>query len=172
MSGRIDMELRDVQGRCIVHRIGAMQIESLTSLSDDDRSTFDRMLRADDERLYGRDAVEAWDASDAYRRNFLFRALDDEGSFVGVVTGICSLGLGYVHELYVAQQAQARGIGSALLKRAEDFCAERGARRLALRTHREGAAVPFYEHRGWRVEFENPAWFGRDVFVQMRKDVS
>lgn len=147
-----------------------MDIDGVKSLGVADRRALDAIRQRDDERLHGEAVVRAARDAGRYRRNFAFRAVID-GQLIGACTGVCSLGLGYVHELFVEEAHRGAGVGSALLAEAEGFCADHGARRLALRTHRDGGGVQFYEHRGWHVELQNLDWFGGDVYVQMRKDL-
>ncbi len=55
------------------------------------------------------------------------------------------------HDLFVAPQARKAGAGRALLGAAERFAAERGARRLELRTARTNLpAQALYESCGWK----------------------
>lgn len=92
------------------------------------------------------------------------------GDVVGVVEGWTHGGVGHLRDLIVAAPERGQGVGSKLLAAFESLAAERGCRRLALRTYRNQAAYRFYEDHGWVQE---AAWdwkHGRE-FVQMRRDL-
>jgi GNAT superfamily N-acetyltransferase len=55
-----------------------------------------------------------------------------------------------MRQVAVAERAQRRGVGSALMARAEALARERGFRVMTL--HARRGAVPFYERAGYRVE--------------------
>jgi GNAT superfamily N-acetyltransferase len=55
-----------------------------------------------------------------------------------------------LNDLYVAPEARQRGVGQALVRRAEDFARETGSRGLFLRTATDNApAQRLYERCGW-----------------------
>lgn len=55
-----------------------------------------------------------------------------------------------LNDLFVRPEARGRGIASALLKHAERFAAETGARGLELKTARDNPAQHLYERMGWQ----------------------
>jgi GNAT superfamily N-acetyltransferase len=59
----------------------------------------------------------------------------------------------YVGELVTAEEAEGRGVGRALLTRAEDWAREQGYVRISLETGAGNRrALRFYEHLGWQPE--------------------
>lgn len=91
------------------------------------------------------------------------------GVVVGTSTGALSQEDAYLARLIVASSERGTGVGSRLLAATESLAAERGCRRLTLRTQAEGPARRFYEARGWHVYARLDRWrAGRD-FVQMER---
>jgi GNAT superfamily N-acetyltransferase len=119
-----------------------------------------------DEERHGSELARSWDESG------LTITARREGAVVGTATGWTNLGVALLSELIVERTARREGIGAHLLAAFEAACRARGARRLALRTERDGPAQSFYERHGWHVETTISDWtFGVDV-VQMRKDLT
>lgn len=106
-------------------------------------------------------AVHGWvvgsiDATDQGRGFVFVAVVDDE------VVGFVSVGErrhwagaldAYVGELVTAGSAEGRGVGRALLARAEHWARERGYQRITLETGaRNARALRLYEHLGWEQE--------------------
>jgi 2'-5' RNA ligase/N-acetylglutamate synthase-like GNAT family acetyltransferase len=88
---------------------------------------------------------------------------------VGTAAGTVGREDSYLATLIVRKDERGTGVGSHLLAATEALAAERGCRRLVLRTVADGRARRFYEARGWRSYLTLPAWRrGRD-FVQMER---
>jgi GNAT superfamily N-acetyltransferase len=63
----------------------------------------------------------------------------------------------WVNDLVVTESARGRGVGGALLARAEELARERGCFRMSLETSRWRVETHrFYEGRGWT---DNGTWF-------------
>ena len=54
-----------------------------------------------------------------------------------------------LNDLYVAAPFRNKGIGEALLRRAQDYCLDQGYKGLALETGVENPAQKLYERLGW-----------------------
>ncbi len=80
--------------------------------------------------------------------NIFFK--DDSGNVLGGLVGITYWGWLYVDYLVVDESQRGSGIGSELLKRAEDEAVRRGCRGVHLDTH-DFQAREFYKHQGYRV---------------------
>jgi 2'-5' RNA ligase/GNAT superfamily N-acetyltransferase len=93
-----------------------------------------------------------------------------DGSTVGVAEGWTAGGVAHLRDLIVASHLRGQGIGSKLLAAFESLAAERGCRRLALRTYRNQAAYAFYRAHGWVDEASWDWKHGRE-FVQLRRDL-
>ena len=139
--------------------------------------TLDRSAALDDEAA--RWTAAAWAA---YAAEEYGTTEDDEpfaitarrgGTVVGTATGaLRAPEEAYLARLIVAAEARGTGVGSHLLAATESLAAERGCRRLTLRTQADGSARRFYESRGWRVHAVLDRWrAGRD-FVQMERVLS
>jgi GNAT superfamily N-acetyltransferase len=145
-------------------------IEELGALDTSTKEQVATWWRCNDERLHGVGVIERAEAMGRYRKEVtLVRRVD--GNIVGVATGKCSLGLGYLFELIVDEQHQGNGIGTALLAAFEDTCRRHECFSLALRTQCP-RAMAFYEHNGWELEFTSSDWFGGIPTHQMRKSLT
>ena len=116
---------------------------------------------------------------DRYRADVLGPDARDEEPFAivarqgeeiaGVAAGSTHGGVAHLRDLIIASEKRGQGIGSKLLAAFESLAADRGCRRLAVRTYRN-QAYGFYKERGW---VEEAAWdwkHGRES-VQMRRDL-
>lgn len=88
---------------------------------------------------------------------------------VGTATGAVREDDAYLARLIVDPAERGIGVGSHLLAAAESLAAERGCRRLALRTESAGPARRFYEARGWRPYATLTRWRADRDFVQMER---
>lgn len=88
---------------------------------------------------------------------------------VGTATGTTRGPEAYLARLIVAATERGTGVGSHLLAATESLAAERGCRRLALRTPADGRARAFYEARGWRAYASLERWRAGLDFVQMER---
>ncbi len=70
----------------------------------------------------------------------------------------------WIEDVYVAQSARRAGVGDALVTRAIERAAERGARRVELDCNEEnGGALALYERHGFSARSKGSA--GRDLFL-------
>lgn len=155
-----------VFGGVAVRGRGSLELEIAESdgLDPDAREFADHVWRAHDDARFG--PGTRWE-----RHPFALTARRD-GHVVGIATGWTGLGVGYLSELVVADDARGQGIGSHLLASFESLAARRGCARLALRTDAGSRAAGFYEARGWRVEATFTEWLGGADFVQLRRDLA
>lgn len=91
------------------------------------------------------------------------------GAVVGTATGAVRGDEAYLARLIVSSNERATGVGSHLLAAVEALAAERGCRRVTLRTQATGSARAFYEGRGWRAYATLERWRGGRDFVQMER---
>jgi 2'-5' RNA ligase/ribosomal protein S18 acetylase RimI-like enzyme len=92
------------------------------------------------------------------------------GEVVGLAEGWTHGGVAYLVALMVGAGHRGLGVGSRLLAAFESLAAERGCRRLAVRTWRDSRAYGFYKDRGWVDEVSFDWKHGRE-FVQLRRDL-
>jgi GNAT superfamily N-acetyltransferase len=83
----------------------------------------------------------------------------DTGRVVGGLTGRTSLGLLFVDLFYLPADLRGGGIGSEILRRAEDEAVRRGCRTGVLYTI-SFQAPGFYQRNGWQVFGEVPSVAG------------
>lgn len=57
-----------------------------------------------------------------------------------------------LNDLFVVASARSQGIGQSLLREAQEFCREQGAKGLALETGVENPAQKLYESLGWQKD--------------------
>jgi GNAT superfamily N-acetyltransferase len=116
-----------------------MQLDVQLPLQREDASIVELGLRAfTDERAGPVDA-----------RSFGIYLRDDAGTVVGGLNGELRWTWLYIAHLWLPGEYRGRGIGTALLMRAETFAREQGARAAYLDTL-EFHALEFYEKHGYR----------------------
>ncbi|MBI2011320.1 GNAT family N-acetyltransferase [Candidatus Daviesbacteria bacterium] len=81
-------------------------------------------------------------------KEFVFKATED-GEIIGSITGKHESGVLYVGGLIVAQRARGKGIGKALMEKAEEFGKKEGAHKAHLITGKDWQAANFYEALGY-----------------------
>ncbi|HIH72805.1 MAG: Acetyl transferase [Thermococcales archaeon 44_46] len=86
-----------------------------------------------------------------------FAALDEKGELLGHVWVCLTLDtvdyvkIAYIYDIEVVKKARGLGIGSALLRRAEAWAREKGAKKVVLRVEVDNPAVKWYEERGYQA---------------------
>jgi len=86
-----------------------------------------------------------------------FAALDEKGKLLGHVWVCLTLDtvdyvkIAYIYDIEVIKKARGLGIGSALLRRAEAWAREKGAKKVVLRVEVDNPAVKWYEERGYQA---------------------
>ena len=94
----------------------------------------------------GQPDLDAWDLS--FRAHTTLVA--EEG---GRIVGFGDMtGEGYLDRLYVHKDCQGRGVATALCDALEEHCRDLGL--AAVTVHASKTALPFFLHRGYRVERE------------------
>ncbi|WP_289062823.1 GNAT family N-acetyltransferase [uncultured Zobellia sp.] len=66
-----------------------------------------------------------------------------------------------LNDLYVDQTQRKKGIGSALLSTAQEFCSKKGFKGLALETATDNPAQKLYEKLGWKKDSHSFHYFWR-----------
>lgn len=85
-----------------------------------------------------------------------FAALDEKRKLLGHVWICLTLDtvdyvkIAYIYDIEVVKRARGLGIGSALLRRAEAWAREKGAKKIVLRVEIDNPAVKWYEERGYK----------------------
>lgn len=102
------------------------------------------------------------------RLSFTVTALDFDGRLAGGAVAYVHWGVLCVEALWVDQDLRKRGIGAAILQRAELEGSHRGAQHAWLETF-SWQARPFYEKHGYTVFGEVPYLEGRESRIFMKK---
>ncbi len=88
-------------------------------------------------------------------RKFRFKALDGK-RIVGTISGKFESGVLHVGALIVDESERGKGIGKALMLKAEEFGAKLGAHKIFLETGSDWKACKFYESIGYKKEADLP----------------
>jgi ribosomal protein S18 acetylase RimI-like enzyme len=111
-------------------------------------------------RRYRRDDLESLKHSFPNDSTAIFIAEDQDGGFLGhllVMAGYIESSTGepqaWIFDLSVKEEVSSRGVGRALVKRAEEFAAEKGMKYIGLGvTTSNQRAIRFYEKLGYQEE--------------------
>ena len=93
----------------------------------------------------------------------------DEDEIVGYITAICDSGVAQIEPLMVKTELKGNGVGSALLKSAEEKVKAEGVHKVWLETGSDWQAKRFYEKHGYQVRTVLPNHIGGKEFVLMDK---
>ncbi|MDK2854352.1 MAG: hypothetical protein PWP49_1794 [Thermococcaceae archaeon] len=84
-----------------------------------------------------------------------FAALDEKRKLLGHVWICLTLDtvdyvkIAYIYDIEVVKRARGLGIGSALLRRAEAWARDKGAKKIVLRVETDNPAIKWYKERGY-----------------------
>ncbi|MCL4353549.1 GNAT family N-acetyltransferase [Patescibacteria group bacterium] len=107
---------------------------------------------------------------DMDKKNYRFKAVEDE-KIVGMITGKYEGGVLYISQLITDENFRGRGIGSKLIKTAEDFGRKYNAHISWLITGREWSENIFYKKMGYKLIATIPNFYGHKDFVIYTKEV-
>jgi GNAT superfamily N-acetyltransferase len=122
-----------------------------------------------------KDSLESeWDKLDFsyYGKNapwvykpYKFKAIDsDSGELLGTIVGKYESGVLYIEEVMVKEAARGKGIGTLLVKKAEDFCKTLGGHKVWLVTGTTWPTNAFYTSLGYKESATIPNfYFGIDM---------
>lgn len=102
-------------------------------------------------------AREFLEARLALKESVIFLAEDASGAigFTQLFPSFSTVSLAPIYilnDLYVLPDGRGKGIGRALLQKAQVYCAERGFKGLALETAVDNPAQKLYEALGWKKD--------------------
>lgn len=98
------------------------------------------------ERMFGLYDPAMWDV-----QRYALAAFDNE-MVVGAVVFKIDAGLGKVTQIITAGDHRGKGIGRALMQRAEEICRREGCHKVSLKTYWNSEAQRFYQEQGYMVE--------------------
>jgi GNAT superfamily N-acetyltransferase len=110
---------------------------------------------------YGREiAWEEWES-----KHFFLKAIEDE-KIMGIAVGKCKAGVVSLQRIIVDSSLQSKGVGTELIKRAEEWSIAAGAHKIQLSTGKHWKANTFYQKMGFTVTAELlNHYFGEDFVI-------
>jgi len=101
-------------------------------------------------------------------RKFRFKALDGK-RIVGTISGKFESWVLHIGALIVDKDERKKGIGKALMQKAEEFGARFGAHKIYLQTGKNWEERKFYESIGYKRETDLPNHYFNKDFVAYSK---
>ena len=102
---------------------------------------------------------------------FIFSVTDSKNNMTAGCKGEITFRSAHVSEVWVDERHRGKGIGSALLNKAEAYAAERSCTRIHLET-RSDAARRLYKKLGYSVFGKLPNYDGETPFYYLEKSVT
>lgn len=99
-----------------------------------------------------------------FEKNFRFKAVEKD-KLLGTIDGKYALGVVYIDTLIVAENARGKGIGTMLIKKAEEFGRSFGAHKTWLVTGKDWSENTFYKKLGFQPVGNLPDFYHRKDFV-------
>ncbi len=101
---------------------------------------------------------------------YSFFVRNSEGDIIAGIQGSTYYGCLYVNLLYVAPQVRNEGLGTKLLNEAEKLGRRRNCT-FATLTTMDWEALPFYQGRGYDIEYVREGFENKSVMYLLRKDL-
>jgi len=102
-------------------------------------------------------------------KHFRFKAVKNN-QLVGTINGKYESGVVYIESIITAKESRGKGIGTELIKKAEDFGKKLGAHRTWLLTGKDWAENIFYRKLGFKLIGNMPDfYFHKDFVIYTRK---
>lgn len=101
---------------------------------------------------------------DFFEKKFRFKAVED-GVLIGTIDGKYELGVVYIGTLITAEKERGRGVGTMLVKKAEEFGKKYGAHKTWLVTGKDWSENIFYKKLGFKLVGKLPDFYHRKDFV-------
>jgi ribosomal protein S18 acetylase RimI-like enzyme len=100
--------------------------------------------------------------------NFNYVAYDGN-DVAGSLAMKVEVGVAYIETLIVGKDYRGKGVGKALIAKAEETAKEHKAHKIHLITGKTWSAVKFYESAGYKVTAELPNHYNHFDFVELTK---
>jgi len=110
------------------------------------------------------------DANFWKKRKFIFKA-EERKQIVGVIQGDWVAGVMYIDQLIVKSDWVGKGIGKALMLKAENLASENNLHKIYLNTGVNWKAVGFYESLGYKKEGKISNFYEHKNFWYMSKEL-
>ena len=102
-------------------------------------------------------------------KKFRFKAVEN-GKLIGTIDGKHESGVVYIGTLIVVEKARGRGVGTMLIKKAEEFGKKFGAHRIWLITGNDWLENIFYKKLGFKLIGNLPDFhFHKDFVIYTRQ---
>jgi GNAT superfamily N-acetyltransferase len=101
-------------------------------------------------------------------KNFRFKAVEN-GKLIGTIDGKHASGVIFIGDIITAHNVRGRGIGTMLIKKAEEFGKKLGAHRTWLFTGKDWSENAFYKKLGFELIGNLPDFhFHKDFVIYTR----
>jgi len=107
-------------------------------------------------------------ALDWSKKLFLIEGLEKD-KMVGALRMEIEVGVAYVNAIIVSKNKRGKGIGMALMEKAEEIARKNGAHKIHLITGKTWGTVVFYKRLGYKVAAQLPNHHFHVDFVDMTK---
>jgi ribosomal protein S18 acetylase RimI-like enzyme len=97
-------------------------------------------------------------------KHYRFKAVEN-GKIVGTIEGKCESGIVYISALITAKDSRGKGVGTMLIKKAEEFGRKMGAHRTWLVTGKDWSENAFYKKLGFELIGNLPDFYFHTDFV-------
>jgi GNAT superfamily N-acetyltransferase len=101
-------------------------------------------------------------------RSFSFRAVADDET-VGVIALVCVAGVARIEDVIVAPAWRRRGVGSALVQRAQDAASYQNCHKMIASAKEDGSGRTFFERQRYRAAATLERHYFQQNFVEMVK---
>lgn len=105
------------------------------------------------------------------RKNIVYKAVENK-EIVGSINCDCMAGVLHIKELIIDENHRGKGIGKALLAKAEADAIKLGMHIAYLETGRCWPSIEFYTKRGYKISVEIPKFYDKTDFVFMTKELT
>lgn len=99
---------------------------------------------------------------------FAFFVRDDANEIKGGINGVLIFGFIHIDQLWLSPNYRGKGIGTELMKRAEQFGKQNDCFYATVNTM-DWEALDFYKRLGYDVEFERRGYLKDSIFYFLRK---
>ncbi len=116
------------------------------------------------------DAIHFGKPVEWVEKSFIFKA-EENGKLIGLIEGKYEPGVLFISALMTAQAARGKGVGTALIERAEAFGKELGAHKTWLTTGKHWSENAFYQKLGFQKIADLPDFYLHVDFVIYIRDI-
>jgi ribosomal protein S18 acetylase RimI-like enzyme len=123
-----------------------------------------------DKEWYKADITHFGKHFDWDKKKFRFKA-EENGKIVGLISGDYKGAVLYIGTIITAEGERGKGIGTTLIKKAEEFGKKLGAHKTWLITGKGWSENTFYQKLGFKIISELPDFYFHKDFVIYTKEI-